>query len=93
MKFKNETKEDVVIPVLRDNLPSDKLIIKDGETKDVPEQAVEYAEIHGLTPVDDEVDTTEEQIEYGEIEAEKSSISNTKVETKQIKSKKSRKRS
>ena len=101
MKFKNETKEDVVIPIIHDErLPSGKLIIKDGETKDVPEVAVEYAKTYGLTPVEDvpeeEVSNEpvpDEEIPEEPVEAEESSIAGTPVETKQIKSKKSNKRS
>lgn len=85
MKFKNETKEDVLMPILNDNLPSDKLIIKAGEERDVPERAIESAEFYGLTPVHGEkipVDVPE-----APVEAEESSISEMKVETKQIKGK------
>ena len=73
MKFKNETKEEVLMPVILDkNLPSSKLIIKDGETKEVPDSAIETAKLYGLTPV-------------VPVEAEESSISKVKVETKKIK--------
>ena len=87
MKFKNETKEDVLFPVIRnDNLPSSKLIIKDGETKDVPECAIETAKLYGLTTVDEVVE------QESPVEAEESSISEVKVETKQVKkTKKSKK--
>ncbi len=102
MKFKNETKEDVLFPViLNDNLPSSKFIIKDGEVKDVPECAIETAKSYGLTPVDeveaDVIDvpndiTQEEADECDKrVEAEESSISDVKVETKKIKSKKAKK--
>lgn len=81
MKFKNETKEDVMFPVIHNtNLPSSKLIIKDGETKEVPDCAVETAKSYGLTPVESPV------------EAEESSINQVKVETKKVKkAKKSKK--
>lgn len=87
MKFKNETKEDVLIPVIFDKkLPSSKLVIKDGETKDVPDCAIVHAKTVGLTPV--------EEIKEVPVEAEESSISKVKVETKKIKkSKKKAKRS
>ena len=95
MKFKNETKEDIVMPILNGNLPSGKLIIKEGETKDVPEQAIEYAKIYGLTPVDEtsveDTVVTADELEVDE--AEEYSVSDTQVETKQLKSKKSKKRS
>lgn len=80
MKFKNETKEDVLMPVILDkNLPSSKLIIKDGETKEVPSQAIETARSYGLTPVEEKILVNEN------IESEESSISKVKVETKKIK--------
>lgn len=77
MKYKNETKEDVMFPVIHDNnLPSDKFIIKSGETKDVPECAVETANSYGLTPVGE-----------SPVEAEVSSIGEVKLETKKVKKK------
>ncbi len=103
MKFKNETKEDVLFPVIRnDNLPSSKFIIKDGEEKDVPECAIETAKLYGLTPVELDIKVTEtedsvvldiKEIELEEVplEAEESSISEVKIETKQVKKKKSKK--
>ena len=94
MKFKNETKEDVLFPViLNDNLPSSKFIIKDGETKDVPECAIETAKSYGLTPVSEEAEEDMNKILEKEspVEAEESSISDVKVETKKIKSKKAKK--
>jgi len=81
MKFKNETKEDVMFPVIHsDHLPSDKFVIKADEVKDVPESAVETAKSYGLTPV-----------EESPVEAEESSIGEVKVETKKKKAKKSKK--
>lgn len=88
MKFKNETKEDVMFPVIyNDNLPSSRLIIKDGETKEVPEVAIKTAESYGLTPV-------EEVTVHGKspVETMESSIGEVKVETKKIKKTKKSKR-
>ena len=97
MKFKNETKEDVGFPVIYDkNLPSNKFLIKAGEVKDVPEEAIETAKSYGLTPVaEDYVDTPIAEIpiedttevsdeEEEEIKAEESSIGDTEIETKQL---------
>lgn len=103
MKFKNETKEDVIFPViLNDNLPSSKFVIKADETKDVPNVAIKTAESYGLTPLELDIEVTEtedavimdiKEIELEEVpvEAEESSISEVKVETKQVKKRKSKK--
>ncbi len=95
MLFKNETREDVIFPVISNkNLPSSKFVIKDGETKDVPECAIKTAREYGLTMVDGNyvdtpigeipVEDTTEVTEEEEVKAEQSSIGDVEVETKQV---------
>lgn len=95
MKYQNNTSEGVVIPIkkaqVEDELSSIGWIkFHPGDIKEVPEQAHETAEKHGLTKVDsvEEVAEVETLAEDTEVEAEESKIGETKVETKKVRKKK-----
>lgn len=91
MLFKNETAERIKYPT---NSPvSDWITVRPGEHKEIKDEKRALA--HGLTPVKAPVkDADGEPVGKAreEVKAEESSVGKEKVETKQLKAKKSKKR-
>ena len=93
MKYQNNTSEGIVIPFRKpqeENEIADTGWIKfhPDEVKEVPEQAYETAEKHGLTKVDSKDEPAEAKTEEVKVEAEEYKIGKTKVETKKVKKRK-----
>lgn len=87
MKYKNETFEGIKMPVKQPApFAPNWLTFKPGETKEVPFGAEEAASLMGLTAVEETPEETKEE-EIKHVEAEESSIAETKVETKKVKKK------
>ena len=94
MKYQNNTSDGIVIPVKNPQVGDEIADIgwikfQPSEIKEVPEQAYETAEKHGLTKVDsiEEVEVKTE-VKTEKVEAEESKIGTTKVETKKVRKKK-----
>ena len=96
MKYQNNTSEGIVIPVKNPQVGDEIADIgwikfQPSEIKDVPEQAYETAEKHGLTKVEsikEEVAPIQVKTEEVKVIAEESKIGTTKVETKKVKKRK-----
>ena len=96
MKYQNNTSDGIVIPVKNPQVGDEIADIgwikfQPSEIKEVPEQAYETAEKHGLTKVKSIKEETVEvktEVKTEKVEAEESKIGTTKVETKKVRKKK-----